>query len=352
MVINCCLAPSTALVCDDNFERRKRKKEKSKKSKSLLRKSQEEKAIKGKKRTQKKVEKEEYSERQYEETEDSEATNSSSASSTDPETKMKDKTVFRGSEALSVKSDPPASLSKSLLADSFYSDDSLDNGDLTFEVDYNTSTPLFEALEQNDWGNVLFFLRAGKFMQGSQLKNEKTMDKPETQVRTWVYCHDEAGEMMWRQLPLHAAICLGAPLVVIQRIAELYPDALACPDSYGNLPLNLAAKLHGTESYTFQVVSARSQRWLQARQDSDDDHDESTVETRERDIAHQDSSFDQPQAPKMFSIPHSPVHLQNRTQVKKGRTPTRAFVDRLAASYEGTFSSSLDEDDDDTEYGT
>lgn len=60
---------------------------------------------------------------------------------------------------------------------------------------------------------------------------------------------------------------------------EIYPDALACPDSFGNLPLNLAAKLHGQESYVFQVVSIKSQRLLQSREDAEDGEDITTVTT-------------------------------------------------------------------------
>lgn len=125
----------------------------------------------------------------------------------------------------------PGSSPRSILAESFYSDDSLDNAYLTFEVDYATSTPLFEALEINDWGNVLFFLRCGKFFPGttpSHVSSETVVDSPERQVRTWVYQRDSStGETMWRQLPLHAAICLMAPLVVVQRlVSQFYVGAL------------------------------------------------------------------------------------------------------------------------------
>lgn len=223
--------------------------------------------------------------------------------------------IFREQDERTIKSDPlPTSLPKSILAESFYSDESLENGDLTFEVDYSTCTPLFEALELNDWGNVLYFLRAGKFFTGGTL-GTFAMDDPETQVRTWVHCQDDQGDVMWRQLPLHAAICLAAPLVVVQRLVELYPDALACPDSFGNLPLNLAAKLHGPDSYIFQVVSIRSQRWLQSRQDSEDEEEDITTVTTERTGS----------AP-MLS-PNGPSNDRPMTPLSSGSAPRRARED-------------------------
>ncbi|CAB9504984.1 expressed unknown protein [Seminavis robusta] len=323
MVFNCCLVPCSAQIHDEEFERAmRRSKDKSDytrwrrhRSKSRSR-SKRDKSIARKKKKKEELEAEarEYDSRESEEDEEDDYDDDVSRSPHRPEfrkpmpEKPNESPCLRET-AGSVRSDRhsrksskeaqvifreqkeddrtvntnksealPGSLPKSILADSFYSDDSLENGDLTFEVDYGTSTPLFEALELNDWGNVLFFLRAGKFIAGGTLRTDD-MDDPETQVRTWVHCQDDRGSVMWRQLPLHAAICLAAPLVVVQRLVEVYPDALACQDSFGNLPLNLAAKLHGTESFVFQVVSIKSQRWLQSREDTDDGEDVTTVTT-------------------------------------------------------------------------
>lgn len=263
----------------------------------------------------------------------------------------------------------------SILNESFYSeepsvdealpDDTPDDGTvatLTFEVDYTTSTPLFEALELNDWGNVLYFLRAGKFFSKGTLVNEPC-DKPDVQVRTWVTCRDDKGETLWRQLPLHAAITLAAPLVVIQRLVELYPDALACPDFFGNLPLNLAAKLHGPSSYIFQVISMRSQRWLQSRQDSEDDllGDDSTVGTREADPVGIDpdpeGSFDDHRHDDP-AYSESPANSDIDTSQRKSRglepsgtsSPTSEFLERLRASYDEAYSSSEESTSVDTEF--
>jgi hypothetical protein len=389
MVLTCCFVPSTAQVCDEEVEKGKQKKEslirwkrnktktksKSSSKKKIKKESKKEKSKKSKKSEKKEKQKhgkEEESEEEEEfevepteeETEELELRLDIDSTSSDADdfsvgdrNENRAQGVFREPDALSLKSDSlPASLPKSILAESFYSDDSLDNGDLTFEVDYRTSTPLFEALELNDWGNVLFFLRAGKFFSSTgTLVNCNGLDKPETQVRTWVHCQDESGEMMWRQLPLHAAICFAAPLVVIQRLVELYPDALACPDNFGNLPLNLAAKIHGTHSYIFQVVSVRSQRWLQTRQDYDDDHDESTVGTR--DLGLDRESFDRPHTPAMFERPITPTSPHTRQlQAKRGLEPSgtssRPYVEMLESSYDDTYSS--DDDDEggmvETEY--
>lgn len=287
--------------------------------------------------------------------------------------KVQSRNVFREIEVEIPKLANSPSNPISILNESFYSDepsvdeilpdDTPDDGTvatLTFEVDYTTSTPLFEALELNDWGNVLFFLRAGKFFSKGALISEPC-DKPDVQVRTWVNCSDDKGERLWRQLPLHAAITLAAPLVVIQRLVELYPDALACPDSFGNLPLNLAAKLHGPSSYIFQVISMRSQRWLQSRQDAEDDlGDESTVDTREPDPVGVDpdpeGSFDDRHDEPAFSETPtssdlSPSHPKNRGLEPSGTSsPTREFVERLRASYDEAYPSSEESTSVDTEF--
>ena len=177
--------------------------------------------------------------------------------------KKEESNIFREHDAMSIKSDPsPASLPTSLLAESFYSDDSLGYEDVTFEVDYATSTPLFESLELNDWGNVLFFLRSGKFFSSNGLLVGDSHDSPETQARTWVHSRDEQGNVMWRQLPLHAAICLSAPLIIVQRLLHLFPESVGLSDSFGNLPVNLAMKLHGRDSCTFQAVQLKGEQLL------------------------------------------------------------------------------------------
>lgn len=160
--------------------------------------------------------------------------------------------IFRERDVQSTKSEPHHT---SILAESFYSDDSIENDELTYEVDYATSTPLFEALEENDWSSVLFFLRTGKFFSRSHF-TRLNMDSPAVQVRTWVHSRDEYGEILWRQLPLHAAICLSAPLRVIHRLVELYPEAIFCRDCYDNLPFDLALKLNKKGSYVLEAVSA------------------------------------------------------------------------------------------------
>lgn len=177
--------------------------------------------------------------------------------------KKEESKIFREPDAMSIKSDPfPASLPTSILAESFYSDDSLACDDITFEVDYATSTPLFESLELNDWGNVLFFLRSGKFFSSNGLLVGDSDDNPETQTRTWVHSRDEQGSVMWRQLPLHAAVCLSAPLIIVQRLLHLFPESVGLSDSFGNLPVNLAMKLHGRDSCIFQAVQLKGEQLL------------------------------------------------------------------------------------------
>jgi len=67
---------------------------------------------------------------------------------------------------------------------------------------------------------------------------------------------------LWRQLPLHAAICQEAPLVVVQRLVETFPESVGCYDSFGNLPVQLAAKIHGRESTIYQFLKLRNEQHL------------------------------------------------------------------------------------------
>jgi ankyrin repeat protein len=105
------------------------------------------------------------------------------------------------------------------------------------------STPLFEAVQRGDWEGVDFFLETGTF-SFSPFQSYKDLAAPEDQAETWVVCNDENGDLLWRQLPIHAAICYGAPYKTIQELLKIYPASLSCADSEGNLPLHLAIKFN------------------------------------------------------------------------------------------------------------
>jgi hypothetical protein len=115
-------------------------------------------------------------------------------------------------------------------------------------VDHITSTPLFEAIQQSDWSGVEFFLDSGSFsFSPFEIDNDDCKIAVEDQVETWVVCQDEAGELLWRQLPVHAAICYGAPFNTIKELVTLYPIGLCCGDNDGNLPIHLAVKFNCSE---------------------------------------------------------------------------------------------------------
>jgi hypothetical protein len=87
-------------------------------------------------------------------------------------------------------------------------------------------TELFKSLQQKDWGAVLHCLH-----------------KKPTEAKTWIYRETDFPEnkLLWKLLPLHAAVALGAPAYVILELLHTYPDAAKQWDSKRSLPIHLAA---------------------------------------------------------------------------------------------------------------
>jgi hypothetical protein len=123
-----------------------------------------------------------------------------------------------------------------------HDDDSIGQKSETLDCDYKHATPLFKAIEDEDWKGVLVFLSTGKWSNSSLTSTITGMQNPpaERQVRTWVTSTDKHGEVQWSQLPIHAAISYMAPLPIIQKIVEIHPSGLRSADDTGNLPLHLA----------------------------------------------------------------------------------------------------------------
>jgi Ankyrin repeats (many copies) len=125
-------------------------------------------------------------------------------------------------------------------------------------VDYLTSTPLFDAIVRNDWHAVNFFLDSGTFsfspFQPSDQESTRA-DAVEDQVETWVVCLNDDGRVIWRQLPIHAAICYGAPYKTVEELVTMYPAGLCCADTEGNLPLHLAVKFNHPEDVLRLLLS-------------------------------------------------------------------------------------------------
>lgn len=123
-------------------------------------------------------------------------------------------------------------------------------------VDHMESTPLYDAIQSGDWGGVDFFLETGAFTFSPFQCHEYDMAAPEDQAETWVVCTSGQGKLLWRQLPIHAAICYGAPFDTIQKLLEAYPASLQCADNEGNLPLHLAVKFNKPNDILFLIFQA------------------------------------------------------------------------------------------------
>lgn len=112
-----------------------------------------------------------------------------------------------------------------------------------FNVSYNHATPLFKAIEKQQWESVLMFLSTSKWSNGFFVSSTDHFKNPTPtiQCQTWVTCYKRGTkEEEWSQLPIHAAISYTAPAVVIQKLVDIYPDSLKEFDHEGMLPVHLA----------------------------------------------------------------------------------------------------------------
>jgi len=109
-------------------------------------------------------------------------------------------------------------------------------------TDYKKVTPLFRAIETENWEGVLRFLTTGRWSDSMFTSNISHLHSPspEIQAKTWVTAYDRQGTAEWSQLPLHAAISYLAPLVVVQKLVQRYPKAIQCTENEGMLPIHLA----------------------------------------------------------------------------------------------------------------
>ncbi|KAL7565149.1 hypothetical protein ACA910_021527 [Epithemia clementina (nom. ined.)] len=121
----------------------------------------------------------------------------------------------------------------------------------TLECDYQRDCiPLYKNLEAEKFDEVLKFLDTG-YWSGCFFADPVP---PAAQARTWITRFDESGKdkkVVWSQLTLHLAIVIQAPLTIIKRLVELYPQSVRCTDDQRMLPLHLALR-HGGN---FEVVA-------------------------------------------------------------------------------------------------
>jgi hypothetical protein len=116
------------------------------------------------------------------------------------------------------------------------------------------ATPLFRGITRKNWQGVLYYLRSGSF-RFSPLSSPGKEDIAK-QAQTWVTKKDNDGTELWRQLPLHTAVCFGAPLIVIEKLIQVYPKALRSPDCHDNLPLHLAFIFDAHDTVTALLMKA------------------------------------------------------------------------------------------------
>lgn len=125
---------------------------------------------------------------------------------------------------------------------SYYDDYIDDQESFSSETKSETTTPLFEAIEDGNYEAVERFLRTGQFRLHFNYfpfnlffhQGVHPMGSPRQQASTWVT------RLISRQLPLHLAMRHNAPLSLVDSLIQAYPKALQCRDTYGNLPLHIA----------------------------------------------------------------------------------------------------------------
>ena len=87
-------------------------------------------------------------------------------------------------------------------------------------------TELFKALQTRGWGAALDCLH-----------------REQREAKIWIYRETDRpqSQMLWKVLPLHAAIALGAPAYLILKLLQAYPDAAKKHDLQMSLPIHIAA---------------------------------------------------------------------------------------------------------------
>ena len=117
------------------------------------------------------------------------------------------------------------------------------------------STPLFESIRRGQWKLAMSFLQTGSVCCNVARDEEVAprMVPPLELIRTWVSMYQTDGSLVWRRLPLHEALCRGAPAELVYMLLELYPLAAEAADSDGNLPLHLAME-HNAACDIVQII--------------------------------------------------------------------------------------------------
>lgn len=127
------------------------------------------------------------------------------------------------------------------------------------EVNFDTHpSPLMTAIVECDWETVV-----------------KISRESPTQAETWHHRFQEPGlhngapnkgTLIWRLLPIHAALTYMAPLEAVMAVLSAYPTGIRIPDDKGRLPIHLAFKLDAED----EVVSSLVEEYPEGFQVRDD----------------------------------------------------------------------------------
>lgn len=119
---------------------------------------------------------------------------------------------------------------------------------------FQKTTPLFDAIDQRYWSTVMHFLSTGQWDKGGRSRLPAVPLKEE--ARQWSVTLDKSGKVTSRRLPIHAALLNRAPLNVVDKLIELYPNGASCADSQGNLPLHLAFQKEASSDVITYLLDA------------------------------------------------------------------------------------------------
>lgn len=162
----------------------------------------------------------------------------------------------------------------------------VEDDDTAAAVQVGSQTPLFVAIKEHKWEQVLTYLRSG---QWPAPQNAEEVPPPQgDQCKQWVV--DDAG---LTRLPLHTAIVEEAPAIVLQRILGLYPAAIQARDSAHLLPIQLAVTVATSDQALFTLLDAWPPGIVvppRCRETRDDRPDEQILHRRRQNISWSNST--------------------------------------------------------------
>ncbi len=110
----------------------------------------------------------------------------------------------------------------------------------TNEQDYNKDpTELYLTLQRKDWQQAIELL-------GNDAQ----------QAATWVSRKESGGGLLWRLLPIHAAIIFSAPESVVEAVLKAFPEGAQHKEDQGMLPLHLAFRMGAAENVVSLLLNA------------------------------------------------------------------------------------------------